>query len=311
MPASERILVTGASGFLGTHMVSALAQGGNEVVAVDIEEPKNELPCEFHRSRVEDFLARIGNRRQFDTVFHFAAIVGGRTVIDGSPLQIAKNLELDRVVFDYIARVQDTRLVYWSSSAVYPVALQHEDSGRSLAESDVDIIEGRIGVPDNTYGWVKLTGEFTAEIVRPRIHAPILIYRPFSVYGPGQAESYPVTAIARRILAHQDPVVVWGSGQQVRDFVHIDDFVNLVMGTFRSGLDGKPMNIAAGNPVSFLEVASVMAEAEGYRPEIHPLEDMPTGVGYRVGDVGRIPPDLRPSMPLNVGFTSVLDWLRS
>ena len=306
---ADRVLVTGACGFLGRHLVRRLAALGDTVTGVDTALPDAPLPCTFRHGRAEDYLSSLGPGHTFDTVFHLAATVGGRTVIEGSPLHIARNLELDRTVFDYIARVRTTRLVYPSSSAVYPLHLQEGEGARALEEADVDFTSGRLGVPDNTYGWVKLTAEFTASLVRPHIEAPIVVYRPFSVYGPGQAEDYPVTAIARRVLARADPLVVWGSGQQVRDFVHIEDFLRIVLGTYRTTAGTAPLNIATGIPVSFAELASEMARIRGYRPTVAPRAEMPAGVAYRVGCPASIPLDLAPRTPLNGGLRSVLDWL--
>ena len=119
------------------------------------------------------------------------------------------------------------RLLYASSSAAYPVDLQGKDGAVALKESDIQF-GGRLGQPDMTYGWSKLTGEYLARIAHQHYGLHTACVRPFSGYGEEQDLSYPVPSIALRAAKREAPLTVWGSGLQGRDFVHIDDCIEAI-----------------------------------------------------------------------------------
>ena len=154
-------------------------------------------------------------------MFHFAAIVGGRATIDGDPMKVALDLAIDALFFRWICLHKPSRVLYPSSSAAYPVDLQTESDAIALSESDIDF--KKMGQPDMTYGWTKLTGEYLASIAASHYGVSVTCIRPFSGYGEDQDLSYPVPAIARRAALLENPFEVWGSGKQGRDFVHIED----------------------------------------------------------------------------------------
>jgi GDP-L-fucose synthase len=277
-------------------LVRRLADDGYSVDVVDIEPPSLPIPGEFIHADVRDWLP--STTIEYSVVFNFAALVGGRRAREFEPLVIAGNTALDQAVFEYMTRVRHGRLVYMSSSAVYPIGRQTKLHAAPLREDEVDLRGGPLGIPDLTYGWTKLSGEFTASLLADRYDLSATIYRPFSVYGPGQAGCYPMTAIVRRALRQQDPLVVWGSGTQYRDFVYIDDFLDIVMATFAKQPSTAPLNIATGQGANFQEVARVAAGIVGYQPAIATDQEEPEGVLWRVGAVDSIPTELRPRVVL-------------
>ena len=132
----------------------------------------------------------------FGDVYHFAAIVGGRMVIDGNPLAVALDLALDAAV--QLGGAGKARPVAVRvSSAAYPVDLQGKDGAVALKESDIQF-GGRLGQPDMTYGWSKLTGEYLARIAHQHYGLHTACVRPFSGYGEEQDLTYPVPSIALR-----------------------------------------------------------------------------------------------------------------
>jgi nucleoside-diphosphate-sugar epimerase len=172
----------------------------------------------------------------------------------------------------------------------------------------IDFAGGRLGAPDMTYGWAKLTGEYLARVAATTYGLKVACVRPFSGYGEDQDVSYPIPAIAARAARREDPLTVWGSGRQGRDFVHIDDCVT-VMGRALSMIhDGSAINIGSGHLTTFLEVAQLFANLAGYQPEIRPLEDKPVGVQARYADTSRLLARLHwsPRIPLETGFLRVL-----
>ena len=99
----------------------------------------------------------------------------------------------------------------------------------ALAESDIDFSGGKLGQPDMTYGWSKLTGEYLARIAAEYYDLSVACVRPFSGYGEDQDLSYPIPAIAARAAGQETPFEVWGTGKQGRDFVHIEDCIEAMI----------------------------------------------------------------------------------
>jgi nucleoside-diphosphate-sugar epimerase len=132
--------------------------------------------------------------------------------------------------------------------------------------------------------------------------------RPFSGYGEEQDTTYPVPAIAARAAAREDPLVVWGSGRQSRDFVHIDDCIRAMRRAIEVIEDGSGVNIGSGSPTSFLEVAATYARLAGYEPEIKGTGEGPVGVHARFADVRESRRRLgwEPTISLDEGLGRVL-----
>lgn len=223
----------------------------------------------------------------FSDVFHFAAIVGGRLKIEGDPMAVALDLSIDAEFFYWICQHKPDRVLYPSSSAAYPINLQSPTGAIALSEGDIDFTKN-LGVPDMTYGWSKLTGEFLAQIAARHYGISVVCIRPFSGYGEDQDLSYPVPAIAARAAKKEDPFEVWGSGKQGRDFVHIEDVLDLIFVLMDHVSDGSAYNIGSGQLTSFLELIGLFTRFAGYTPEIKPLLDKPVGVHSRYCDMSLV-----------------------
>ena len=332
---SKPALITGGCGFVGRHMTRRLLREGYSIWIVDDcsiglhcddwlpgagkRRDMAEGVIEYDGGRVvfvhgdaRDFFSGrtdLGEVREpaFGDVFHFAAIVGGRAVIDGNPLAVAIDLALDALCFNWAIKSKPDRLLYASSSAAYPVDLQGENGAVALKETDIEF-GGRLGQPDMTYGWSKLTGEYLARIANQHYGLHAACVRPFSGYGEEQDLSYPVPSIALRAARREEPLTVWGSGLQGRDFVHIDDCIEAALRVLAKVSDGSAINIGSGKLVNFREVARLFANLEGYEPEIKPLEDKPVGVHSRYADISRMKKvlDWQPEISIEEGFRRVL-----
>ncbi|MFT6814875.1 MAG: UDP-glucose 4-epimerase [Sphingobacteriales bacterium] len=219
----------------------------------------------------------------FADVFHFAAIVGGRAKIDGDPMMVALDLSIDAEFFYWICRHKPSRVLYPSSSAAYPIDLQTESDAIALSESDINF--KKMGEPDMTYGWSKLTGEYLAHIAAKHYGVSVACIRPFSGYGEDQDLTYPVPAIAARAARKEDPFEVWGTGYQGRDFVHIDDVIDCIFEALDKINDGTAVNIGMGKLTSFREIIELFCEFAGYKPTIKQLLDKPVGVYSRYCDM--------------------------
>jgi nucleoside-diphosphate-sugar epimerase len=212
-------------------------------------------------------------------VIHLAAVVGGRKMIEGSPLALAVDLSIDAEMFGWALRTKPGCITYFSSSAAYPTALQTLNESRILKESDINL--ENIQTPDMTYGWAKLTGEMLASHARAQ-GLTVHVYRPFSGYGTDQALDYPFPSFIARGLAKSDPFEIWGTGNQCRDFIHIDDVVAAAEAGCKSGI--QTANLSTGIATSFNDLARIVAKVAGYEPRFQNLPAEPSGVDYRVGN---------------------------
>lgn len=244
---------------------------------------------------------RHGDTR-YDLVIHLAAIVGGRAVIDGDPLAVATNLAIDSDMWRWAVRTRPGRVVYFSSSAAYPVWMQERQHPYVLAESHIDLDD--IATPDATYGWGKLSGELLA---RHAAAAGVssLVFRPFSGYGTDQGTDYPFGAFMDRVRRHANPFDVWGDGTQVRDWVHIDDVVGAVLACLESDATGT-FNIATGIGTSFNDMVAMATRLAGYRPRINRIHDAPQGVHTRVGNPLKLASIYKPRITLEQGMMRAL-----
>jgi nucleoside-diphosphate-sugar epimerase len=264
-----RVLITGSRGFLGRHFRAALLP--HVAYGIDIANGHDAL----------DFFREVDER--VDLVLHLAAVSPHRAAIDGRALAVGTgNLTLDAAMFEWAARTKPGRVVYFSSSAAYPVWWQGDGRHDRLRETSVGDPDCEILPPDAIYGWVKLTGERLAHAYQQQGGA-VTVLRPFSGYGEDQSADFPFGAFRDRALAREDPFTVWGDGEQVRDFVHVDDVVGATLAAVEQGIDG-PVNICSGRPTSFNDLAAMFAAEAGYCPEIKHILDAPRGVAYRVGD---------------------------
>jgi nucleoside-diphosphate-sugar epimerase len=239
----------------------------------------------------------------YDLVLHCAAHVGGRLDIENKVAFIgAYNVQLDGAMFEWALRTEPAHIVYWSSSAAYPTYLQIGTWKDRLREFDL-----RVDNPepaDFTYGWAKLVGERLADEARQeglKVH----VFRPFSGYASDQAVDYPVGAYIERASRHADPFTVWGDGEQVRDFIHIDDIIGAVFAAIEQDYPG-PLNLCSGIPTSFNELAKLVTSIAGYSPTIEHDRTKPEGVRYRVGDPTEMHKVWVPRVTLEDGIRSAL-----
>jgi len=294
-----RALVTGSEGFLGRHFVEHLTREGWLVSGVDVRDKNTPMDA-------RDVFRKWSG--PWDLVVHCAAVVNGRQTIERSPMDQIVDFELDAALFRWLGEVEVGKTVYFSSSAAYPVELQTVQA-KSVKLREVHVDYDWPDLPDELYGWTKLTGERLAVKAREAGHN-ILVVRPFSGYGSDQDDCYPFPAIMKRALAKENPFVVWGSGQQVRDFIHVDDIVGAVMTLLNTSEPG-PVNIGTGRGTSMTELAQMAAKQCGWVPEITPLADEPEGVMYRVADMSTLKLFYTPRITLEEGVERSLFELRN
>lgn len=312
-----KALVTGSAGFVGRHFAHELRQRGWTVDGIDVDHmdyglldwllPENcgHGGTYVHgRADIHEIFGSPIPSLSFDLVVHAAASSPHRAAIDGEPQHMARNLMLDAAMFDWAVRTGQGRVLYLSSSAAYPLYMQRSPvTGGPLRENLV-VPGDEYGLPDANYGWTKLTGERLAQQARVA-GLPVTVVRTFSGYGEDQSENFPFRALTERARRREDPFVIWGDGQQVRDWVHISDVVVGALAVVESGTD-QPVNLCTGFGTSMRQLAEMACAEVGYQPEFQFLADKPAGVAYRVGDPSRMHEIYKPRVSLDEGIQRAL-----
>lgn len=296
----RKILITGGAGFVGRHFCEHFLRQGDEVHCVDsivpltggidvkkgwpLFEPREFKSFHFYREDCRGYFQRVLDT-DFDYAFHLAAMVGGREMIENNPLAVAEDLSIDSTYWSWAVKTKPGKTICFSSSAAYPIKYQKAQGYRLLSEDMIEFGED-IGMPDMTYGWAKLTHEYLAQLAYQKHGVKSVSYRPFSGYGEDQDDAYPFPSICKRVLAHRGAakINVWGTGDQKRDFIHIDDCVRGVIQTMDQVHDGSAINLSTGVYTSFKQFARLAANLIGFDPEVTGLSTKPEGVFARGGD---------------------------
>ena len=295
----SKVLVTGGCGFVGRHLIARLLTEGHEVHCVDVMEPLSgaiepkhwplSQPLEYENFHFYSEDCRAWFKRvqdtDFDYAFHLAAMVGGRAMIENNPLAVADDLSIDAEYWQWAVKAKPAKTIVFSSSAAYPVHLQRPDHYLLLKEDMISFDEG-LGMPDLTYGWAKLTHEYCARLAYEKHGLKSVTYRPFSGYGEDQDDTYPFPSICKRVLANRgaSEIGVWGTGRQMRDFIHIDDCIAGVLHTMDQVDDASAINLSTGIFTSFIEFVQTASDLLGFHPEVKGTSNTPEGVFARGGD---------------------------
>jgi nucleoside-diphosphate-sugar epimerase len=284
-----KILITGHKGFVGRYFMRALE--GNDILGIDIKDGPD---CRSYFKMYDT---------HYDLVIHLAAIVGGRETIEGRPLAVADNFSIDSEFFQWCMKTKPKKIVYFSSSAAYPVYYQVEGNERLLREDMQTIYDPKL--PDMTYGWSKLVGEYLASFIDN-----VYIFRPFSGYGSDQDLNYPFPMYIKKAMDPGDTFEVWGNGQQTRDFIHIEDIINAVLAALESDVKGV-VNLGWGRKTSFLDLAQMCMDSVGVQKEIVTRPDKPVGCMHRVADVSKMLSFYTPKITLEEGIErAIVEYLQ-
>lgn len=302
----KKVLVTGGCGFVGRHLVQNLIADGGDVWILDnlftgknpdlwldgfaketgkfytVYKKGSQSVTFVEQDAIDFFRTHVTGNSQyslphFEEIYHLAAIVGGRAVlIEENPMLVATNEIIDSLFFQWVCANKNNigSVLYVSTSVAYPKAMQDRGKHVAMKEEYLKITDGgSIGLPESIYGWIKLAGEYLAQVAAQKYEIPVVCVRPFSGYGEDQDLDYPIPSIAARAARREDPLTVWGSGDQGRDFIYIDDFVSALRIAIQKIKDGSAVNIGAGALTTFNDVAKIMAELEGYDPKIVGLSE--------------------------------------
>jgi nucleoside-diphosphate-sugar epimerase len=313
---TRRILVTGAGGFIGHHLVKRLKAEGHWVRGVDLKAP------EFGPSPADEFL--LADLRSFENcargvrnvqdVYQLAADMGGIGYIAKFHAQPARNNILINANMLEASRLEGIeRYLYTSSACVYPSFLQDREDASPLREEDAIPANPEMG-----YGWEKLFAEQLTTYYHQDDNLDVRIVRFHNVYGPlgtyeGGREKAPA-AICRKVAEADDgtSIEVWGDGRQTRTFCYIDDCVEGIRRIMESGHTA-PINLGTDEVVTADRLVDLVSAIAGKRLEkVHNL-DRPQGVRGRNCDTTRFRELLgwAPQVPLSEGIRETYSWIWS
>ncbi len=285
-----KVLVTGGASFIGSHLVDALLDRGAAVRIVDdlssgklvnIQAHLDAKRVELLQGDLKDPAVARSAAKGMRVVFHLAADHGGRGYVDLHQAACATNLLLDGVVFQACHEAEVEKVVYASSGCVYPNHLQ-VDPGKMLY-----LTEDMVGPPydaDNLYGWAKLMAEMTLRAYYKDWGMKSACCRYFTVYGERGHENHAVIAMIARAFVKQIPFVVWGNGEQIRNWTHVSDIVSGTILAAEEIDDGTAVNLGTMERTRVIDAVREVMRYTGHQAptELHP--EMPTGPMNRVAD---------------------------
>ncbi len=310
----KSILVCGAGGFIGSHLVKALSREGHWVRGVDLKFPEFAETSDFVVGdlRYADFVRSMIDR-PFDEIYQLAADMGGAGFIftgenDADIMHNSATINLN--VLDAAYKRNIKRIFYSSSACMYPEHNQLDPDNPICSEASA-----YPAAPDSEYGWEKLFSE-RLYLAYGRCHGmEARVARYHNIFGPegtwtGGREKAPAALCRKVAMARSgDAIEIWGDGSQTRSFLYVDECLEGTMRLTRSDFMG-PVNIGSEEMVTIDSLALLIADIAGKRIDLNHIPG-PLGVRGRNSDNRLIQERLgwAPSQPLRAGLERTYEWI--
>lgn len=316
MGSQQKILVCGAGGFIGNHLVSRLKLLGHTVVGADVKLPQysKSLADEFIIGdlRQQGFCASVFTEKYFQ-VYQLAADMGGAGYIftgDNDADVMFNSAQINLNVLNACRAVRPQRIFFSSSACIYPTQNQTDPNNPLCAEDSAYPAN-----PDSEYGWEKLFSERLYLNFARNFNLPVTVARFHNIYGPenewqGGKEKAPA-ALCRKVALAKDgeQIEIWGDGKQTRSFLYIDECLTAVLKCMEARIAG-PINIGSEEMISINALAQMIIAISGKKLSIKNING-PTGVQGRNSDNRLIAQQLnwQPDFPLIKGMEKTYRWV--
>jgi UDP-glucuronate 4-epimerase len=313
------IIITGAAGFIGSHLAAAFIERGHRIVGIDNFDPfydrrdKERNVAELEGDRFElieaDICDREAMRQAFETrqpvgVAHIAALAGVRPSIEAPQRYARANVDGLVSILDAARSVECRRILFASSSSVY-------GNNRKVPFAETD----DVSQPISPYAATKRAGELICHAYSHLFGQAIAALRFFTVYGPRQRPDLAISKFMR-LVAQGEPIPMFGDGSTSRDYTYIDDIVAGILAAWeRTGeADGgffRIYNLGGSQPVTLKEMIDAIGRVSGRTPAIRQLPMQPGDVDRTFADLSRSTAELgyEPRTPFDEGLAHQWRWL--
>ena len=316
MLTNAKVLVAGGTGFIGTHLARRLADEGARVRATrhkrapQIDDPRIEYVT-ADLCDAEDCARAVAG---MDHVFMCAAATSGAAVMRTDPLaHVTPNVVTNALILDACYRAGVKKFLFISSGAAYPPT-----GDRAVAEPEMFD-----GEPYEAYfavAWMKRYAEILCRIYAEKIPKGMqtVVVRPSNVFGPWDKfdfkTSHVTGAIIRRVAERQRPIEMWGTGEDVRDLIYIDDFIEGLMLAFARPDPFYVVNICSGAGLTVKEILQTAIEVDGFADaDVRFDPSKPSTIPVRLIDGSKAERELgfRPRISAREGLRRTIEWYRA
>lgn len=305
----RKVLVTGGTGMIGRYLVELLIERGASVRIASLDDPSRAHPgAEFRRANLTDIRECLAACAGMDTVFHLAGVKGSPLMTKTKPASFfVPTVSFNTNMMEAARQSGVERYLFTSSVGVYaPAEVFHEDDVWKTFPSE----------NDRFAGWAKRMGELQAEAYRIEYGwDKVAIVRPANVYGrfdnfdPKNAMVIP--SLIRRALDGEDPLVVWGDGSPVRDFIHARDVAEGMLAAMAQP-EKTPVNLGSGTGVTIRRIVDIIVSNMEKKPRVVWDSSKPSGDARRLMDVSRARAmGWTPRTSIEDGIRDVMDWFRA
>ena len=313
---NTRVLVGGGCGFLGSYLVPALVRAGARVTVVDNLEHGDSSALDPVKAAVTFVQADLRERSVCDEVLPGhdlfinlaakASGVGFSRTHHGEML--IDNILCGLVPLQAAQRHGISRIVMTSTSCVY-------SDDAPVPTPELDAFIGEPEKVNEGYGWAKRVQELAAGYLAREHGTKITILRPFNLYGSNYPwrsteRAHVIPALVKRVLDGEDPLVVWGSGEQRRNFLHGEDAAEIILRVLASGAEG-PVNIGYEEDTRIADLVALICDVTGRRPKIVFDRSRPDGQARKSSDSTRLRAltgNYEPRITLREGVEQMVDW---
>jgi len=319
-----KVVVTGAAGFIGSHLSKRLEQLGHELILIDdFSRGKQEyldyldVSTKCHRCDLRDYKRTSVLLKDADEVFHTACKIGGVQFLHGSSEKelsaLQENLMIDCTVFKACLENKVKRIVFTSSISVYNTKKQYQENAVFKEE---DIVSDPIN-PEGGYGWAKYIGEEQLRMMS-QCDMNVGVARIFKSYGPcddySDGSGQVVCSLCRKAINYpEERFIVWGDGTITRCLVYIDDLIDALI-RLEKNITKKSLtvNIGGNRPISIKELAERIVRISGKDISIEYDPRKPSGPLSRIPNLSRARKMLNwePTTDLEVGLKRTFLWMK-